>query len=268
MTGGAPEGAGGQPLVLVHGLGSAGTFWDNLRPALAPDFTVHTPDLPGHGPAAQRLTLAQAEPRELAAAVIADLRAQGVESPHLVGLSLGGWVALEMASLGYGRSVTALAPAGLWPKGARIPQEWPQRALRRVATPLAPRLEHLAQRPAVQRLGLKGIVVHPERVTTRQFLDGAWALVQAKGYDTCDRACVHRRFRASSGLTVPVSVAFGDSDEVLPAPRFQDRSALPPQATWTVVPDCGHAMSWDQPDACVDLIRQTVGAARPVGPGA
>jgi pimeloyl-ACP methyl ester carboxylesterase len=37
-------------LVLVHGLGSARSYWDNLRPALERDYRVTAVDLPGHGP--------------------------------------------------------------------------------------------------------------------------------------------------------------------------------------------------------------------------
>lgn len=270
MTGGATDGVrtggpgGGGPrpdLVLVHGLGSASSFWDNLRPALEAEFTVHTPDLPGHGPGAVTLTLAQAEPRELAAALMAGLRRAGVTDPHLAGLSLGGWVALEMAALGYGRSVTAFAPAGLWPKGAHVPQEWPQRTLRRLALPFSPFVGSLSQHTLLQRLGLRDVVAHPERVSSAQVEAAARAVLSARGYDVCDRACVHRRFRAPAGLTVPVTVAFGDRDHVLPGPRFQDRSGLPPQARVEQVADCGHAMTWDQPDACLDLLRQTVAAA-------
>ncbi len=35
---------------------------------------------------------------------------------HVAGNSLGGWVALELAAAGHARSVTAIAPAGLWPE--------------------------------------------------------------------------------------------------------------------------------------------------------
>jgi pimeloyl-ACP methyl ester carboxylesterase len=38
-------------LVLVHGLGSAGTIWKSLIPQLLPHFSVVTVDLPGHGDA-------------------------------------------------------------------------------------------------------------------------------------------------------------------------------------------------------------------------
>jgi len=56
-------------LVLVHGLGSAGSIWKSLLPQLKRDFTVYTLDLPGHGEA----DLAENEaldPKSLARSII------------------------------------------------------------------------------------------------------------------------------------------------------------------------------------------------------
>ncbi len=39
----------GEPLVLIHGMGSASTAWKPIRPLLNPHFKVITLDLPGHG---------------------------------------------------------------------------------------------------------------------------------------------------------------------------------------------------------------------------
>ena len=39
----------GEPLVLIHGMGSASTAWKLIRPELSKKFTVITVDLPGHG---------------------------------------------------------------------------------------------------------------------------------------------------------------------------------------------------------------------------
>ena len=103
-------------LVLVHGLGSAGTIWKTLVPQLVESFTVYAVDLPGHGEAPLRDD-EEMDPRSLARAIV-DYMAndQGVESMHVAGNSLGGWIALEMAAVApdHVLSVTALAPAGLW----------------------------------------------------------------------------------------------------------------------------------------------------------
>src|SRR5829696_9513152 len=58
--------------------------------------------------------VASPTPANFARLMAAFLRELEVESAHVVGNSSGGWTALEMAKLGYARSVTTLSPAGLW----------------------------------------------------------------------------------------------------------------------------------------------------------
>lgn len=264
VAGGVEVADGGdrEDLVLVHGLGSASTYWDNLRPALGGEFQLWAPDLPGHGPGARRLSAAEAHPKALAASVVGQLRAQGILRPHLAGLSLGGWVVLEMAAMGYGASVTALSPAGLWAAGAWIPQELPQRIARRLLGPFAPALPLLARLPPVRMVGLGRNVAHPEKVSVGQFVAAARAVLQAEGYDACDRAAVSARFEGGGQITVPVTVAFGDRDQTMPVATSRDRSLLPPGARFETVGNCGHAMTWDQPEISLALIRSTVATAR------
>lgn len=243
-------------LVLVHGLGSAATYWDNIRPALEADYDVVTVTLPGHGPGATRLSPAEAHPRELAASVVATLAGRGVHDGHLVGISLGGWVVLEMAALGHARSVVALAPAGLWAsRGRREYEELLVRPWLRLVDPLLPAMARL---PLVKQIGLMTNVKHPAKVTDDQFVAAARALEQARGFSACDVQAVRHHFDQGPKVRVPSAVAFGDADRVLPSGSSQERSLAPPGAEWVVVPDCGHAMTWDQPEACLELIARTV----------
>src|SRR3712207_3056276 len=104
----------GEPLLLLHGIGSHGAVWDPVVPHLAREREVLALDLPGFGGSAP-LPDARSHPaRELAQAVAAFLDRRDLERAHLAGNSLGGWVALELARLGRARSVTALSPAGFW----------------------------------------------------------------------------------------------------------------------------------------------------------
>src|ERR1700735_4128932 len=104
----------GAPLVLLHGLGSSRQAWDPVMPALAGHFDVIAVDLPGFG--GSEPLPAQVEPRPpvLAAAGGGVAGGPGVTAPHLVGNSLGGWVALELAAFRPAASLTLLGPAGLW----------------------------------------------------------------------------------------------------------------------------------------------------------
>ena len=85
----------GEPLLLIHALGSSGADWAFQLPALEPRFQVIVPDLPGSGhsaPPAGRYTVTG-----FAEALWALLDQLGLPAANLVGFSLGGAVALEMA---------------------------------------------------------------------------------------------------------------------------------------------------------------------------
>src|SRR5512138_1073317 len=85
----------GQPLVFIHGLGSSTRDWDAQTAAFEHDYQVITCDLRGHGQSDK-----QAGPYTipLFATDLASLLAGlGVDSAHLVGISLGGAVALQCA---------------------------------------------------------------------------------------------------------------------------------------------------------------------------
>jgi pimeloyl-ACP methyl ester carboxylesterase len=85
----------GEPLLLIHGLGSSGADWAFQLPALEPGFHVIVPDLPGSGhsdPPADRYTI-----EGFAHALWALLDELALPNASIVGFSLGGAVALEMA---------------------------------------------------------------------------------------------------------------------------------------------------------------------------
>jgi pimeloyl-ACP methyl ester carboxylesterase len=90
----------GEPLVLLHGLGSSRRAWDPVVPALAAHFDVFAVDLPGFGQSESLPPQLEPQPAALAAAIDDLFGDLGVESPHLVGNSLGGWVALNFRTDG------------------------------------------------------------------------------------------------------------------------------------------------------------------------
>lgn len=86
----------GPPVVLLHGLGGDHAVWAGLVAGLAADHRVLAPDLRGHGrspaPEGSKFSFA-----ELAADLSALLDAEGIASAHVVGLSAGGFLALQYA---------------------------------------------------------------------------------------------------------------------------------------------------------------------------
>jgi esterase len=88
------QGSGGPTVVLLHGLFGSGDNLGALARALAPDYRVISADLRNHGRSPHSATMTLAE---LAGDVLALLDALGLEWVHLVGHSLGGKVAMQLA---------------------------------------------------------------------------------------------------------------------------------------------------------------------------
>ena len=91
----APPGRGSADVILLHGLGSCGEDWGLQIPDLSRRYRVITPDLPGHG----RSGVGPTSPtvRVMSRAVSELLEELDGGAAHVVGLSLGGAVALQLA---------------------------------------------------------------------------------------------------------------------------------------------------------------------------
>src|SRR3954447_17078853 len=106
----------GAPLVLLAPLGLSRHQWDPVIPALAARFDVLAVDVPGFGDSPALSAEVEPSPAALAGAISDFLDRLDIRDPHVVGNSLGGWIALELAALRPAASVTLLSPAGLWPR--------------------------------------------------------------------------------------------------------------------------------------------------------
>lgn len=107
---------GDSPLVLIHGFGGDLNNWLFNQPVLAETHDVLALDLPGHGRSSKQVGAAD---MAMLTKVLADfLDAVGVARAHLVGHSLGGALALQVAMKNPERvaGLTLLAPAGLGPE--------------------------------------------------------------------------------------------------------------------------------------------------------
>ena len=109
----------GQPLVLLHGLGASRQSWDPVLPALVDQHDVIAVDLPGHGDSSP-FRARDSAPADIAARVAELLDELGLQTVHVGGNSLGGWVALELAEYGRARSVTASLRLACGPRSRRL----------------------------------------------------------------------------------------------------------------------------------------------------
>ena len=104
-------------MLLIHGFSGTPATWTPLLPALEQHHDVLAPTLLGHSGGPGYLAGSPATPGAMADALERDMDSAGFERAHLVGNSLGGWLALELAARGRALSTTALAPAGGWNHG-------------------------------------------------------------------------------------------------------------------------------------------------------
>jgi len=251
-------------LVLVHGLGSAGTIWKSLIPKLLPHFSVITVDLPGHGDAPIH-TSEEVDPRSLASAIVREVESTLKYSQmHAVGNSLGGWIALEMGAVAPDKvkSVTALAPAGLWhrvPTGKVPPSFFDSRLLAKISIffmPIAFRL------PPLKAIGYRKITHLWRELSYESCRDSVIAMARSKGYMPLWRGLRGRKFESLVPEQVNVSIIFGDYDLTLPEEIAQEKSVAPAHSHWVVVDNCAHVIMWNYPDMTVDFIKRTAAVSR------
>ncbi len=221
---------GRQPILLIHGFGADHTTWMFNHAELAQDRPVHAIDLPGHG--GSEKDVGDGSVSALAAAVLAYMDAEGIQSAHLVGHSLGGAIAVDIAVSAPERAtaLTLVAPAGL---GEEIAQEFIDGFLAESrARKLRPVLEMLVADPQMVTADMV------EEVLKFKRLDGALAALQAIAAANfsmgAQRASVREKL---AGIGVPVQVVWGEGDRVLPAHHAED---LPASVKVTKVADAGH----------------------------
>ena len=247
-------------LVLVHGLGSAGSIWKSLIPDLIKDFTVYAVDLPGHGDA-PLVTEVGLDPNGLAQNIVEMMeRDHGVKELHVAGNSLGGWIALEMAAVAPDRvkSVTALAPAGLWHQvpTQKLPPSLLARILAKISQFFMPLAYHL---PPLKAIGYKKITHLWRELSYESCRDSVIAMARSKGYMPLWNGIRGRRFESHIPESVEVAIIFGDTDLTLPEEIAQERSVAPAHSQWIVVENCAHVIMWNFPKITVDFIRKTAG---------
>jgi pimeloyl-ACP methyl ester carboxylesterase len=241
----------GVPLALLHPLGADRHVWDPVIPYLRDRRELIALDLPGFG---QSPALAghAPDPRALAAAVAEHLASIGIDRPHVVGNSLGGWVALELGLSGQAASVTGIAPAGLWPE--------PLVARAAIAYRLARSLQPAAGWFAATRPGrallLSGAVAYPRRVpppAARHLVD---AYGRASDFVAVNDAMRAGLFAGLERIRCPVTLVWPDHDRLIRRPVW-----VPDRIGNVVLSGAGHIPMWDAPEALAEILVNATGGA-------
>jgi pimeloyl-ACP methyl ester carboxylesterase len=245
-------------LVLVHGLGSAGNIWKSLIPQLQKHFSVFAVDLPGHG-VSEIHEDEPVDPNSLARAIVDEVtRTHNVSEMHVAGNSLGGWIALEMGAVAPDKvkSITALAPAGLW---NQVPSsKYPPSLLARYLAKISQHFMRLAYHlPPLKAIGYKKITHLWRELSFESCRDSVLAMANSIGYMPWWNGLRGRRFESQIPENVDVSIIFGDYDLTLPEEMAQEKNVAPQHSKWVVVDNCAHVIMWNYPELTVDFIKRT-----------
>jgi pimeloyl-ACP methyl ester carboxylesterase len=223
--------------------------------ALAAERDVIAVDLPGFGDSPPLPFGQPASAGRLAHAVEGLCEELEVRRPHVAGNSLGAWVALEMAKAGNAASVVGISPAGLWRRPLGMRRFEPQRVGRR----LGPVPGLLARTTRGRTALLKRSLARPERIPAAQARALISGYFNSPGYDSANTEMRGPVFELDGFPDIPVTIAWGERDEVVGAPRPE---RLPPSARYLVLEGCGHMPTWDDPELVVRTILEGTALSR------
>jgi len=230
-----PLGEGGSPKVLIHGMGSDLNSWLFNHAALADTGATFALDLPGHGGSYK--TLETGDVAELTAATLGFLDSLELGRVHLVGHSLGGSVAAQLASENPSRVYSLTLISSLGP-GTRVQPDFLESFLK-------------AGRRKAMKACLTRLVADPEMIT-RDLVENVLRVKRIEGVEE-SWAKIHQQAIVEPAQSVdgapfgvlerlvqqgtPVQVVFGAEDRIVSAPLPSD---LPQGVELHLIEHAGH----------------------------
>jgi pimeloyl-ACP methyl ester carboxylesterase len=251
------RGGAGSPMVCLHGFTGTWRAWELVLPALERHHDVLALTLPGHsgGPPL---------PADVSADAVLDAVEQamddaGFATAHIVGNSLGGYLALRLAARDRARTVVALAPAGGWAVGDEsyrdtlaLFTEW-QAQLRAIA----PHADAIVRTTEGRRRATYALTSRFEHIPPELVAHGMNATANCPGMAVLiDSALQEGWSLDAQRVTCPVRIVWGTEDRLLAWPSTAQRYAHDwlPQADWVVLDGVGHCPQLDVPLQAAELI--------------
>lgn len=242
----------GAPLILIHGIGHHWQAWLPVMDRLAASRDVIAIDLPGFGVSPELPGGAPYTVEALADAVESFCAMLGLREPHVAGNSLGGYLALELASRGVVRTATALSPAGFWSRAELLWCQTVLRSLRASAVGLSPsQAVQVADSPLLHALSAGLLVAHPSRLSPTALLASSQALASAPGFDeTLDS---FSSIMPPAPPKAPITIAWGEHDRLL-LRRQAVRAAKWSGRRVKLLRGCGHVPMSDDPELVAKVL--------------
>lgn len=227
--------------------------WNAVTPGLSSTRRVIAFDIAGFGltPALPKSTRPTVP--NLVDGLARSIEEMGIAIPvDIAGNSLGGYMALEAARRGIARTVVAISPAGLWKEHPPAHVQYVFNGLHFMATHFPRAVKATMQVPLLRELAL---VVPVSTGTSRMPLSDARRIMDDLSRSAAFQETFENTRAPFSGtdITVPVTVAFGDRDWILPK-SSRCRNGMPAHTRWIDISGWGHVPMWLDPEGVARLI--------------
>ena len=237
-------GGSGADLVFLHGAGGVAAD-DPFLARLATRYRVHAPLLPGYGESAEAPSIR--DMLDVTLHTFDVIEALGLRRPLLVGHSLGGMIAAEMAAIAPHEveRLVLISAAGLWIDAYPVPDFFSL-----LPWELPGLLFHDAE--AGQAAMTRNVDMSDPKFLVPFLVTNARQLGMAGKFlfPIPERGLAERLYRIQARTVL----VWGDSDKVFPAPYAQAFKAGIAGAELVSVANAGHMVTVEQPDAVLAAI--------------
>lgn len=236
----------GEPVVLIHGLGSTANVWEPQVRALADRFTMLRYDLEGAGRSAYAGELSIDGWVEDLKAL---LDAEHIDKARLVGHSLGTLI-LQHFAVAHPARVEKLVFIGV----NRAPPEARRQAVReRVAKVRAEGLDAIVEQVVKGGVSPHTLAHKPEVVG---FVRELLTRQPTEGYARCCEAMAASVAADVAAIRAPVLLVAGRDDGVSPPANSEGMAKDLPNAELRILEQCGHWHPIEQPAAVSQALRE------------
>lgn len=236
----------GSPLLLIHGLGSSSRDWEMQIEPFAKDYQVITLDLRGHGQSGK--PPGPYSIRMFAEDTAALVRRIDILPAHVVGISMGGMVAFELA-VHFPQLLCSLTIVNSYPEMRVETLQEHLQVWRRFLI-----LELLGMRGMGRMLGGR-LFPFPEQSDLRETFVSRWAQNNKRAYRESLRAILNWDVESRLGeIDCPVLVVASDQDYVTVEEK-RVYTAKIPNAKLVIIEDARHAVTAERPDQFNTVLR-------------
>ena len=243
------------PILLIAGLGQGSWSWRDVVPLLEPEHRVIARDVPGTG--SRNEEAARRSIGDMADDARDLLRAEGIERAHVVGLSMGGYVAMTLVldEPALVRSLVLIGTGGGGADRVRRPAHVAAAFSDALATPY----EEFGRRTMPYTFAPGWTEAHPERF--EEIL--AARLERPTSYDTIEAHAIACYDFYDSGIDaeriqVPALVVHGDQDLIIPVENGRRLARRLRNAEYIELEGRGHNLPLEDPETVSRLILEFV----------